>query len=350
MHSATATPSTPRRPWFRLLTVAMGVAALHLALWQGVADSFAAGTVPDRALPALQVRTVTPPRPLDVQPMAEVIVAKPSPPPRRTPAAVPVAVIEPEQAPPVSLPEPATEPVLVAAVLPAQTSLEPTLVANAADDVPVYRTQMPPAMTLHYDMRRGALSGTGDLEWRPTAKGYQARLEGRVAGFSILTWASQGNFDTAGIAPMRFTDQRRGKSEQAANFQREAGKISYSGPSTEYPLMDGAQDRLSWMIQVAAIAQADPKRVAQGKRVAMFVTGARGDGDVWSFLVQGVEDVSTGSGNLRAIKLLREPRKPHDTRVEVWLAPSLHYLPVRARLSSDDSALDLQLQTAQPAS
>src|SRR5437868_1092407 len=143
MHSTAATPSTPRRPWFRLLTVAMGVVALHLALWQGVADSFAAGTVPDRALPALQVRTVTPPTPLDVQAMAEVIVAKPSPPPRRAPAVVPVAVIKPEQAPPVSLPEPATEPVLVAAVLPAQTSLEPTLVANAADDVPVYRTQMP---------------------------------------------------------------------------------------------------------------------------------------------------------------------------------------------------------------
>jgi len=346
----TANPSIPHRPWLRLLAVAMGVAALHLALWQGVADSFAAGTVPDRTLPALQVRTVTPPALVDVQPVAEVIVAKPSPPPRRVPAVVPVAtpvaLIEPELHPTPALPES----VLVAAVLPAQPSTEPTLVASTTDDVPVYRTQMPPAMTLHYDMRRGALSGTGDLEWRPTAKGYQARLQGHVAGFSILTWASQGNFDAAGIAPTRFTDQRRGKSEQAANFQREAGKISYSGPSTEYPLMEGAQDRLSWMIQVAAIAQADPKRVAPGARVAMFVTGARGDGDVWSFLVQGVEDVSTGNTSVRTIKLLREPRKPHDTRVEVWLAPSLHYLPVRARLSSDDSALELQLQTAQPGS
>lgn len=345
MHSPAPTP-TAHRPWLRLLAVALGVAALHLALWQGVADSFAAGTVPDRSLPAVQVRTVTPPALVDVQPVAKVIVAKPSPPPRRVPAAEPVAMTEPEPLPSPALPEP----VLVAAVLPAQPSIEPTPVANTPDDVPVYRTQMPPAMTLHYDMRRGALSGTGELQWRPTANGYEARLQGRVAGFSILTWASQGGFDAAGIAPVRFTDQRRGKSEQAANFQRGAGKISYSGPSTEYPLMDGAQDRLSWMIQIAAIAQADPKRVAPGKRVAMFVTGARGDGDVWSFLVQGVEDVSTGDTSVRAVKLLREPRKPHDTRVEVWLAPSLHYLPVRARLSSDDSALDLQLQTAQPTS
>jgi len=346
MHSPAA-PSAPHRPWLRLLAVALGVAALHLALWQGVADSFAAGTVPDRSLPAVQVRTVMPPTPVDVQPIvAKVIVAKPSPPTRRVPVAAPVAMAEPELPPSPALPEP----MLVAAVLPAQPSTEPTPVANTPDDVPVYRTQMPPAMTLHYDMRRGALSGTGELQWRPTANSYEARLQGRVAGFSILTWASQGGFDAAGIAPVRFTDQRRGKSEQAANFQRAAGKISYSGPSTEYPLMDGAQDRLSWMIQIAAIAQADPKRVAPGKRVAMFVTGARGDGDVWSFLVQGVEDVSTGDTSVRAVKLLREPRKPHDTRVEVWLAPSLHYLPVRARLSSDDSALDLQLQTAQPTS
>jgi hypothetical protein len=223
--------------------------------------------------------------------------------------------------------------------------------ANASDvDVPVYRTRMPPAMTLHYDMHRGAISGTGELQWRPTAGGYQARLEGRVAGFSILTWASQGGFDNAGIAPVRFTDQRRNKAPLAANFQRQAGKISYSGSSTEYPLLQGSQDRLSWMIQIAAVAAADPQRLALGRRVTMFVTGARGDADAWSFKVQAIEDVSTGDGSLRTIKLLREPRKPNDTRVEVWLAPSLHHLPVRARLTNEGSSLELKLQTAQPAS
>jgi hypothetical protein len=50
------------------------------------------------------------------------------------------------------------------------------------------------------------------------------------------------------------------------------------------------------------------------------------------------------------IKLLREPRKPRDTKVEAWLAPSLNYLPAKARLSSEGSALDLTLQSAQPGS
>ena len=205
-------------------------------------------------------------------------------------------------------------------------------------------------MTLHYHMHRGALRGAGELTWRPGASGYVARLEGRIAGFSILTWVSEGGFDAAGLAPVRYTDKRRGKSELAANFQRGAGKITFSGPSTEYPLLPGSQDRMSWMIQIAAIASADPKRLSTGARLAMYVVGARGDAEVWAFKVQGVEDVATGDNPVQAIKLLREPRKPQDTRVEVWLAPSLHYLPVRARLVNEGSALELLMQTAEPAS
>lgn len=339
-----------RRPWLTLLALAGSVALLHLALWHGVANSFAASPLPERNKAALQVRTVELPAPVAPQPVALVAVAKPAPRPLRRVAKPPVEH-EPAATPMEPTPLPAqAEPVLVASALPAQAVLAPTPVATTAqDDVPVYRTQIPPAMTLNYEMRRGSWSGTGELQWRPTPTGYQARLEGRLAGFSILTWSSQGGFDAAGVAPVRFTDQRRGKSALAANFQRSAGKISFSGPSTEYPLLQGAQDRLSWMIQIAAIASADPKRLASGARVAMYVVGARGDADVWAFRVQGMEMVTAGESTMRTIKLLREPRKPHDTRVEVWLAPGLHYLPVRARLTSDGAPLELLLQNTQPA-
>ncbi len=340
MHSAPTTRSTTRRPWLKLLALAGGVAWLHLVLWQGVASSFAADT-PARSPFVVQVRTLTPPP----EPTL-VAVAKPAPPPPRrvtTPPAEPAPSQEEVAVP--------AEPVLVAAALTAQTTAEPTQVAAAAqDELPQYRTQIPPAMNLHYNMHSGALRGTGDLTWRPGAKGYVARLDGRMAGFNILTWVSEGGFDAAGLAPVRYTDKRRGKSELAANFQRGAGKITFSGPSTEYPLLPGAQDRMSWMIQIAAIASADPKRLVAGARLSMYVVGARGDADVWAFRVQGVEEVATGDSPVQAIKLVREPRKPHDTRVEVWLAPSLHYLPARARLTSEGSALELLMQTAEPTS
>ncbi len=213
---------------------------------------------------------------------------------------------------------------------------------------PVYRTTIPPAITLNYAMSRGMLSGVGELQWRPTAAGYEAKLQGSVAGFTILTWVSQGGFDAAGLAPQRFTDQRRGKAARAANFQREAGKITFSGPPDEYPLLPGAQDRLSWMLQVAAIAEGEPSQLATGKRVSMLVAGSRGDADVWSFQVKGPDDVSMGSKTLRAIKLVREPRKQHDTHVEVWLDPAQHHMPIRARLTSDGDTLEFLLQTVRP--
>ena len=337
-------PSPTRRPWFTL-ALAAGVALLHLALWHGVADSLAAVAAPGRSPVAVQVRTLEPLALPSAEAPAPVAAARPAKPPRRAPSAEPAPSTEPEVHPVL------IEPVLVAAALPAQPAPEPTALASpAADELPLYRTRMPPAITLHYEMRRGALSGTGELQWRPTSGGYEARLQGRMAGFNILTWASQGGFDAAGIAPVRYTDQRRNKAALAANFQREAGKISFSGDATEYPLLQGSQDRLSWMIQIAAIASADPKRLAPGARVAMYVVGARGDADVWWFQVRGPETVATGETHVPAIKLIREPRKPHDTRVEVWLAPSLHHLPVRARLSGDGSALEFVLQSSQPAS
>ena len=36
-------------------------------------------------------------------------------------------------------------------------------------------------------------------------------------------------------------------------IQREAGRITFSGPQVEYPLLPGAQDRISWLLQLAAV-------------------------------------------------------------------------------------------------
>ena len=217
------------------------------------------------------------------------------------------------------------------------------VVSPGAGDVPVYRTRMPPPITVRYVISRGPWSGNGELVWQHQDARYHARLEGRVAGFKVITWDSVGQVDNDGIAPLRFTDERRGKSMLAANFQRSNSKITYSGPGTDQPLIPGTQDRLSWMVQIAAIANADPQRVAPGKRVSMFVSGARGDADVWSFQAIGMENVPIGGASVPAIKLLREPRKVHDTRVEVWLDPQLHHLPVRARLTNSPENETLEL-------
>ena len=212
--------------------------------------------------------------------------------------------------------------------------------------VPVYKTRIPPVTTIEYEIRRGGLSGTGELSWRPVNGHYEARLEASIAGFTLLTQISQGGFDAAGLAPTRFTDQRARKAARAANFQREAGKITFSGPRDEYALAAGSQDRLSWMIQLPAVLAGEPKRAAAGGDVVLYIAGARGDVDIWDLHSSGAETIATPSGELQTVKFTRTPRTARDTLAEVWLDPKRHYLPVRARLTQgeSDGALDLVLR------
>ncbi len=147
------------------------------------------------------------------------------------------------------------------------------------------------------------------------------------------------------MAPERYLDRRGRRGAQAANFRRDIGRISYSGPSIEWPLPAGTQDRLSWMLQLAGIVQAAPQRWQAGEEIRLFVSGARGDADVWIFRVEGTETLAElPAGAATALKLLREPSRPYELRAEVWLDPARHHLPVRARFSNGAVVWDLQLE------
>lgn len=316
------------------LTALSLVLLMHAAAWQGVAGGAAPGRS-DLVVSAMQVRAV------EAVPVAALVTP---PAPAAAPRRDAPARTEPR-------PRPSDTPTLLAA---AHAASAPAAAPDDAEVAPVYPTRLPPSAVLRFDLRRSGFSGRSELQWQNlAAQGqYQVRLEGSVAGFRVFTWASQGRIDKAGIAPLRFTDERRGKALQAANFQREAGKITFSGPSTEYPLAAGSQDRLSWMIQLGAVLGARGTPPAAGERVSFFVVGAKGEGEVWHFVSQGLQNVNVQDQATPAWRFTREPRKPHDTRIEVWLDPARHFLPVRYRQSSDGSSdvLDLILQEMQIAS
>jgi hypothetical protein len=198
-------------------------------------------------------------------------------------------------------------------------------------------------VTLHYDVRRGFLRGDGEIRWLPGGDGYRLVLEARIAGVTLLTQTSEGGLDGNGLAPVRFLDQRARRSPQAANFRRDAGTITFSGSDAEWPLLAGSQDRLSWMIQLAGIAAADPHLLAEGGRITMVVVGARGDAGIWSLRYAGHEDVDTGRGPVAAIKLVREGRSAYDTSAEIWLDPERSYLPVHATLRNSSGAIEYEL-------
>jgi hypothetical protein len=370
-----------RRRWKRLGMLSVAALLLHAAALSGVDWAWPvveAARVPvaapmrvrlvDSVLPpgdraaALNVAPVQATSIAPIVPITVKVPARPVSPPRvRAAAARPepqaaattvarVTAAPARQVPvtPAPLPAAPAVPTQLALSAPSSAASPNAAVAVAAGDeaMPHYRTRLPPAFTLRYEMHRGILRGTGDLSWRPQGDGYELRFDGRVAGLAVLTQISTGGFDAAGVAPVRFTDQRLRRGITAANFQRAAGKITFSGPATEFVLREGAQDRLSWMVQLAAIVAAEPQLSTPGAKVVMYVVGSHGDADVWAFRCVGPEAVETGAGTVDATKFVREPREPYDTTVQVWLDSHRHDLPVRATQKSGpgDEGFDLRLQ------
>lgn len=342
-------PLAPVRRRGALLALVLGAALLHLALldgalrlWPSAAPTPAAPAPAPAALPTLSVRTLAAPPAAPQGPTVLADAALPEAAPAASPrAAAKGAALRPSR------------PVAVVAAPPAANQpdpiepLRPTPEPAAVEArVPVYRTAIATSMLLRYRVRRGALQGTAELDWRAGDETYDAQLAIELEGGGVTRQASQGGFDVAGLAPRRFTDRRRRGGVQAANFERERGEVMFSGPTHRLALVAGAQDRLSWLLQLGAVLQAEPHRSASGEELVFTVVGARGDGRPWVFRFESVEPVQTEAGPVDAVKWVREPDAPYDTRIEVWLAPSMQYLPVRLRSGSMAGAGPLELTLA----
>ncbi len=222
----------------------------------------------------------------------------------------------------------------VAPMPPAQPATESEATPDPGGlTLPQYATLVPPPLSLVFELRRGLAGGSATLNWRPQQDSYALSLQGQAFGAAVLAWSSQGGFDGAGIAPLRYTESRRGREVRAANFQRDKGIVTFSGPTTQHPLIAGGQDRLSWMVQLASVVAANPALAQEDAQVSMWVVGTRGDAEVWTFTVLGRVTLQLPIGTVAdAVHLIREPRRPYDTQVQVWLDPARHYLPAQAFL------------------
>jgi hypothetical protein len=232
----------------------------------------------------------------------------------------------------------APEPPAVAAVP------TPAMVPDGAE-VPVYATVIPAPTSLQFVLQRGPLTGAAEMHWSHRGGDYELLLEGVVGGVPVLASTSRGSIDADGVAPQRHAERKRAREVRAVNFQRDAGLISFSGPDLQLPLRPGAQDRLSWLIQLPAIFEADPALSTAGAEVTLFVVGSRGDAQAWRFQVLGHEPLDLPAGQAaKTVRLLREPSRPFDTRAEVWLDPARGHLPVRAVFTTVPGGQPLELQ------
>jgi hypothetical protein len=215
--------------------------------------------------------------------------------------------------------------------------LSPALAAQVAA-LANAKVKVPGAVRLNYKIEGKAkgfgFSGKGHLLWQPGAGGdptaYEAQLVVRNALLGSRSQTSSGRLTSHGLAPTRFADKSR--SEQAAHFVRDKGQIVFSANTPQAVLMEGAQDRLSVVLQISSLLAGNPGRFTAGRTLAIQTAGAK-DAEVWQFVVVGEETLGLPGGELHTLKLVRKPRHAYDQQIELWFAEKLGFLPARIKLS-----------------
>lgn len=331
----------------RLLPLTAAVAAAHLVALQPGSEAV---PPPAPAAVTFATRSIAPPLPA---PAVEAPLPPPAvapPPPRPQAAARQVRTAAPASAPPARLvgapaaaplaePEPPAAAPLPPPPAPAAPPEPPSATASAPAaasqaPAPVRPVHIPPSMHLHYEVTahwRGIpVRGRAELAWRHDGTRYEARFEASTLGRSRVQ-RSTGHLTAAGLAPDYFWEKSR--REQATHFERDRGRVVFSNNRPSAPLVAGLQDRLSVVLQLAALLAADPAAYPPRTQITVPTAGT-GDAEDWIFIVQGEEDLDLPGGPVRAVKLQRLPRKEYDQMVELWLAARMDYAPVRLRLTN----------------
>ena len=211
----------------------------------------------------------------------------------------------------------------------------------------VRKYAFPPSARLKYDVK-GEIKGfpyhvNGDLQWAQDGKTYNARMEISHFLLGARVQTSAGRLGAHGLEPTRFGDKVR--SEVAAHFDYEQNRVTFSANTPDVPLLPGAQDQLSVMLQIASMLAAEPKLFAQGSTLSFQAVGPK-SAESWVFTVGTSERLGLPGGELTALRLWREPNGDYDSRIEIWFAPEQGYLPVRIRLTQANGDVADQLWKA----
>ena len=206
--------------------------------------------------------------------------------------------------------------------------------ATSSDTMPVTAISLPGSVRLLYKViglsKNLNYQATAELNWKTDGDKYDAMM--KVSAFLVgsRSMTSVGKITGSGLVPTRFADKFR--SELAAHFEADKGKIIFSANTPDALWTEGVQDRVSVFLQLAGMLAANPAGFPPGSNITFLTIGPR-EADSWTFIIEAEENLDLMSAPMAALKLTRKPRKEFDQKVEIWFAPSLGYLPVRSRIT-----------------
>lgn len=204
-----------------------------------------------------------------------------------------------------------------------------------------YKTNLPPPVELTYSIKakqKGIpVEGDAVMRWSVANGKFSASNETRaILVGKILDARSEGAIDAYGLAPTVFTEKRFRRDRTTTSFDRSSMTIRFTASQESYPIQGGEQDRNSTIWQLISVARAAPAKFKPGSSWEFFVAGQR-DADQWTFNVIKQERIETPLGQLNTVHVIRLP--PPDSRqqkLDIWLAPSTEWYPVRLRFSDDN--------------
>lgn len=344
----------------RTIALALLTVGLHLLGLLVVAPRLGGGSgggvKPPPVMEARLIAAPPPPKPAAPTPTApkprpKAVPRTPKlPPPQIAAAPAPQSPVEAQLAEPAQLVEPqlAALPVdagaaikltdvesLHVAVTPPAVATPPASLASEAIVGRAYRTDVPPSSRILLDVARKDADGTlwhgeAAMNWRLDGGQYKMKLEAGirvlVTRVNLVVLESAGRIDAAGFVPRTMTEKRRGRAATATEFGADS-KITFSASPATYAIVPGTQDKATVPLQLAAIARADS---AQLKGNIDILVGEDKDASVFRFMLIGQEEIDTPIGRLATWHLSRPPRAgAYGSRLDVWLAPSLGWVPVR---------------------
>lgn len=365
------TPAAPRRQaWFWGLAIAVGLAHLGLAdrLLQARLGWGGGERMPPRIDVAF-VRELAPAAP----PAPPPVVAPPPAAAPRLPAVAKTprrAASAPPPAEAASAPDAAAsgpEPAAVAGTAPAASDAPPpattvAAAASAAEPVPAappvppaasappaQAFDWPPSTRLSYQLTghyRGPVEGSASVEWLRQGTRYQVHLETAIGPMLSRHISSEGELTAQGLSPQRFDGEQKVMFRAARRWSLRFGpdKVTLAD-GREVDTVPGAQDEASQFVHLTWLFTTRPDRLRVGRSVELPLAINR-KLQRWTYDIVGEEVLRFPFGEAATFHV--KPRREAgggDLTAEIWIAPTLQYLPVRILIrDGKDNWVDLMLE------
>jgi hypothetical protein len=159
--------------------------------------------------------------------------------------------------------------------------------------------------------------------------------------------ASEGEITVDGLRPSRYDEETRivMRDPRRLVIFLDADRVRLPG-GAELPRPAGVQDSASQFVQLTWLFTTRPDLLQPGVAMALPLALPRRVQD-WVYEVQPPEWLSTPAGEVLAlhVKPRRDVLRPGDLAAEMWVAPSLQYLPVRIVIRQDEEThVDLVIE------